>query len=336
MQKRIWTLLIAAAAAAAPAVAQDAFGYTATSAVIYAYQNVAGTGSAVLANADDSTQTIGLPFNFRFYGSAYSSVCVSSNGLLAFGSCVANDFTNLDLTMQSPPDNQPLIAPFWTDLSFAVPGAGAVYYQTLGVAPARQFVIQWSNAFGMNAPGALNFQVILAETANTILFQYQNVESGSTQVSKGKSATVGIRGQNGNTNGYRTQWSYNSAVLTNNLAIRFSPPVAAGPADVSANIKATTSALVYNRVQQTYNGTITITNGGTTPINRPLTIVLTSLAAGVTALNATGTVPGQGPFYNVPGTGALAPGQSAAIPVSFSNPSGVKMAFTVKTYSGSF
>jgi hypothetical protein len=124
--------------------------------------NIADTGTAVLADADDGTAVLTLPFPLRFYGIA-TSACVSSNGLISFGSCVADDFTNLDLTSQAPARNQPLIAPFWSGLTFSVPGAGSVMYQTLGTTASRQFVIQSSNVAVLNVPGALNFRTILFE-----------------------------------------------------------------------------------------------------------------------------------------------------------------------------
>ena len=214
------------------AFGQDSFGYTATSVVSFSYADISATGTAVLANTDDGAATLSLPFPFRFYGTNYTSVCVSTNGLMSFKACVANDFTNLDLTAQSPGGDPPLIAPFWMDLSFAAPGAGSVVYQTLGTAPNRRFVVQWNNALALNTPGAVNFQVVLAETTNNILFQYQNVQTGNTAVSMGASATAGIRDTHGNQNGRRLQWSYRAPVLANSEAILFIsdsvPPVISG------------------------------------------------------------------------------------------------------------
>jgi len=247
-----------------------------------------------------------------------------------------NDMTNLDLTSQSPVGNLPLIAPFWMDLSFAIPGAGAIVYQTMGSPGSQQFVVQWNNVFGLNAPGVLNFQAVLSEATNTILFQYQSVESADTAVSKGASATVGIRGASGEVNHYRFQWSYRAPVLSNSLAIRFTPPGNVPAVDVSANIKATTSAFVYNRLSKTYSGTVTITNIGKAALDRPLTIVLTNLTPGVTALKPSGTTATGEPYYAVPGSGALALGSSATVGVSFTNPSNGKITFNVKTYSGNF
>lgn len=321
----------------APSYAADAFGYTATSSVPFSYLNVSATGASVLGGTDDATITLTLPFGFRFYGTTYSSLCVSSNGLITFGGCPTDDMTTRDLTAQPTPGNLPAIAPFWMDLTFAMPGAGAVSYQTLGTVGSRKFVLQWNNVHALNGPDALNFEAVLNEGTNTILFQYSKVDSGDAGVNLGAGATVGIAAANAVSSGYRYQWSRNTAVLADNEAILFTPPAAAAPVDVSASVTVTTSAFVYNRLNLTYTGTITVTNTSASALARPLTVVLTSLTAGVTALNPTGTLAGQGPYYLLPGSGTtLGPGQSATLPVSFSNPSNAKINFVPKTYSGSF
>ena len=331
------SLLAVLTAGASGLLAQaDAFGYTATNQTPYSYVNIAGTGTSVLAGADEGTATLTLPFPFRFYGIAYNSACVSSNGLISFGSCVAADFTNLDLTSQSPTGNQGLIAPFWSDLTFSETGTGSVVYQTTGSAPSRRFVIQWNNAANVNVPGTVNFQAILAEGTNNILFQYGSVDSGSAQVNKGAAATVGIRGPSGNLNNNRLQWSYRAPVIDSASAILFTAPQSAAATEVTSQIRVTTSAFVLNRLRNVYTGTVTITNTGSTAIARPITIVLSGLTAGVTAANASGVAPGQGPYYTVTGTDPLMAGQTATVPVQFTNPTNARIGFVVKTYSGAF
>src|SRR5437867_1862736 len=103
-----------------PLHAADNFGYTATANVPFSYVDIAATGTSVLANADDATATLTLPFGFRFYNVTYTTLCASTNGLIAFAGCPTGDITNLDLTAQSPTGNLPLIAPFWMDLTFAI------------------------------------------------------------------------------------------------------------------------------------------------------------------------------------------------------------------------
>ena len=339
MKTMNWGWILAAAtlsAVAIPAFGQDSFGYTATNAVVYSFIDISRTGTGVLANVDDGTATLTLPFGFKFYGTTYTSLCASSNGIVSFGGCPTDDVTTRDLTAQPTPGNLPVIAPFWMDLTFAIPGAGALYYQTLGTAGARQFVVEWNNVRALNGTDPLSFEVVLQEGTNLISFQYNRVDSANPSVNLGAGATVGIAAANGVASKYRYQWSRNTPVIQDSTAIRFTPPAGAGAVDVSVSINVTTSAFVLNRATALYSGTIAIQNIGTAALKRPLTIVLTALTSGVTAVGATGTLTGQGPYYLVPGTGDLAPGASASIPVQFSNPSNAKISFTVKTYSGNF
>lgn len=337
--KKIRVLRMAALAGVlgVSAYGADSFGYTASNAVPFSYLNVSGTGSTVLGATDDGTMTLTLPFGFRFYGTTYSSLCVSSNGLMTFGGCPKDDMTTRDLTAQPAPGNLPVIAPFWMDLTFAVAGAGGVSYQTLGSVGARQFVVQWNNVHALNGPDALNFETVLSEGTNTILFQYSKVDSGDGNVNLGAGATVGIAAGDGASSGYRLQWSRNAAVLADNEAILFTPPAAAAPVEVTGSVTVTTTAFVYNRLNQTYSGSLTVANNSGSALARPLTVVLANLTAGVRALNPTGTLAGQGPYYLLPGSGTgLGPGQSVTIPLSFSNPGNAKISFVTKTYSGSF
>jgi len=157
----------------------DGGGYAATDSVVYSFIDISsgGSGTSVLTGTDDGSVPLTLPFPFQFYGQNYSMVCVSSNGALYFiagvGLCgsAANDFANTDLTVAPPPNDPPALLPFWSDLSFAVPGSGSVIYQTLGAAGARRFVVQWNNAYPQGSQNPVTFEAVLFESGNKILFQ---------------------------------------------------------------------------------------------------------------------------------------------------------------------
>jgi hypothetical protein len=188
----------------------------------------------VLAGADDDRARINIGFAFQFYGQPYTTACLSSNGVIWMGGCPTGlDFSNQDLTASSPPGNAPAIAPFWFDLTFSAKGAGAVYYQTMGTSPNRQFIVQWNNAYPVNSSKGVTFQAVLYESGGRVLLQYKDVNVGAgSPVSNGGGATVGIRDVNGHTNNRRLQWSYKVAVLRNSEAIQFlpdgTPPVISG------------------------------------------------------------------------------------------------------------
>ena len=78
----------------------------------------------------------------------------------------------------------------------------------------------------------------------------------------------------------------------------------------------------------------TIKNMSGAAITGPFQVVFTSLTAGVTLSNATGTFAGNS-YMTVPSITSLAPGQSATMSVQFKNPSNAIIKFTPVIYSGS-
>ena len=208
----------------------DAGAYTGTDATTFSFVDISGGsgGIAVLGGTDDGTVALALPFAFNFYGQTYPFVCVSSNGALYFATADSDctgilDFANTDLSSVTPPGDRPAVLPLWSDLTFQVNGAGAVFYQTLGAAGNRRFVVQWNDAFPQGSPEPVTFQVILGEAGSTVLFQYKTINLGAgNAASNGAHATIGIR----NTGALNTQqqiaWSFAAPVLSDNVAILFS------------------------------------------------------------------------------------------------------------------
>jgi hypothetical protein len=107
-------------------------------------------------------------------------------------------------------------------------------------------------------------------------------------------------------------------------------PVVLPPSEVAA----TASGLAYSHVSHTFNGTVTITNISSSAISGPFSILLTSLTAGVTLANSTGSFAGS-PYLTVPAVASLAAGQTATVTVQFNDPSFGTINFTPVIYSGS-
>ena len=105
-------------------------------------------------------------------------------------------------------------------------------------------------------------------------------------------------------------------------------------ADVSASVKAVQSGFTVNRITSKYSGTVTFTNIGAAALNGPLQFLLQGLPAGVTLDNRSGEFNGA-PYVTLPGT-SLAPGASATVALTFTNPSKANVTFTSKLYSGTF
>jgi hypothetical protein len=240
MKSKIIALLAVPGLCLAATKGPDSFGYQANDRATFSFADISGSGSAsILAGADDDQVQLSLGFTFNFYGQSYTSVCVNSNGFLTLGNCnaalAAANFANQDLASVAPQGNLPMIAAYWTDLTFAAPGAGAVFYQTSGPVGARRFIVQWNQAYPQNGASGVTFQAILSEGSNQILVQYANTVAGVNGFDQGAGATVGIRDASGQTNGRNLEWSYNAPVIPSQTAIVFLPPSATYLLQTSAN-----------------------------------------------------------------------------------------------------
>lgn len=102
----------------------------------------------------------------------------------------------------------------------------------------------------------------------------------------------------------------------------------------AAQVATTASGLVYSRVSQTFNGTVTLSNVSGSAVSGPLQILFTGMPATVTLANPTRNLWGT-PYLTVSSVTSLAPGQSVTVAIQFKNPSNGKINFTPAIYSGS-
>jgi len=216
--------------------AKDSFGYTyiAAKGQPEDWIEISGTGTEVLSNSDDSwVGNIDLGFFFNYYGTDYSQLAISNNGLL-FSGGTTWEYVNEPITQS--PSVHGFIAPFWDDIiTYDSRGAGTIYYQTLGTAPNRMFIVEWyDNKHYWNSGSGVTFEAILYEGSNNILFQYKDVDFGNVYSAvpgdnppydNGGSATVGIEGPTGDDG---LQYSFNEQVIDPGLAILFKFPQFAG------------------------------------------------------------------------------------------------------------
>jgi hypothetical protein len=129
--------------------------------------------AVILPSQDDNAQLVPLPFAFRFWNVTYSAntqINVSTNGWLSFEPVIR---TNLRGIIPDPTVPNAVVAPFWTDL---VTGPGGICVATVGLAPSRQLVIEWTDAQLFSSRGSpLRFEAVLFETTGQINFYYDTV-----------------------------------------------------------------------------------------------------------------------------------------------------------------
>lgn len=199
-----------------------------------AFEDISTSGTRVFGQQDDfASSGHAIGFTFDFYGTPYTTIGLSSNGLATFNG-FNNSLSNLNFTTTNAPASLPSIAPFWDDLdsaggSFSSPN-GDLFVQTLGTSGARRFIVQW-NRWGHAVSSELlgrdvTFQVRLNEGSNAIDFVYSDTVFGGAQadLDNGASATVGLSPGVFNDSGNPVaQFSFNAATLSGGQSITFAP-----------------------------------------------------------------------------------------------------------------
>lgn len=130
-----------------------------------------------------------IGFNFTYDNVIHTQCFISPNGFISFGVQPAS--TNyLPLSNPIPFSNGGTISALGIDLISGTPTDNIVY-QTIGTAPNRVFVVQWTNARRKVATGNFNFQIRLNESSNTIQLVYGACATSDPSV---YNVQVGLRG----------------------------------------------------------------------------------------------------------------------------------------------
>jgi hypothetical protein len=170
---------------------------------LFAWDDISAFGT-IWNPGNDGTFGFNIAFNFNYFAVASTLVAANSNGYVSFPNIgFANTQRNTPIPMNLNTDpaflNQPTpnasAYAFWDDLN---PPINSTRQLTMGVAPNRRWICQWTAVPHINGPAYVNatFQVTLFESngGNAIRFQYLTM-TGSH--STGLDATVGIENQTG-------------------------------------------------------------------------------------------------------------------------------------------
>lgn len=154
-------------------------------------EDISGTGTA-LGLSDDGEVLVTMPFAFTLYDITSADLEIDNNGGIVFNTTGAGNVTCCDESGLPNSNFTSAILPFWDDLDSET---GDVYYQTLGTAPNRRFIVQWDDRPHFPGPGVsgVTFQVVLYETSNEIRFVYDDLDFGDPTFDDGVSATIGLQ-----------------------------------------------------------------------------------------------------------------------------------------------
>jgi len=170
----------------------DAFGYTGCAFSPAAAPcddiTLTGTDAALL---DDDFTSVPIGFSFEYYGTAASTVTISSNGALTFTGAYLG-LPNACIPGPNAMSVPQFIAAFWDDLD-PTAGGGAVRYELFGSPPDRRFVVQWNAAGYGPTSGLGDVRAVLYEGTNAIDVCYVDTAFLDAAYNFGSGATAGLQ-----------------------------------------------------------------------------------------------------------------------------------------------
>ena len=159
---------------------------------------------------DEFAGRLRLPFDFDFYGTTYQQIFLSDNGYLNF--LGPDQYNGFPIAIPSPSVPNAAIYPFWQDL--AIDASSAIDYETIGVAPNRAFVIEYSNMFVFGSSSRVSFEVKLWENGTIDMLYGPNPANPGD----GRNAGIGIENATGTD---ALQFSFLEDVVGSNSAFRY-------------------------------------------------------------------------------------------------------------------
>lgn len=142
--------------------------YTVTSVPFAPEASVPTTAGIGPTNDFSVKPNVPIGFTFNFFGNAYTTVNISSSGLIQFGNPQTKDGCCWGWFIARNDDINNVIALGWSAWT-ASAVSRPIRYETRGTAPNRRFVIQYFNLPEDGGGGHLNAQLILYEGTNDIV-----------------------------------------------------------------------------------------------------------------------------------------------------------------------
>lgn len=158
-------------------------------------------GTPVSVNVDDTwSPAITLPFDFCFYGEAYTEMVIGSNAVVSFDLAqnIPGGFCAWSFDESIPDPNLIHTAIFgpYMDVNPAVGGSGTINWTVFGVEPDRTMVVNFPEIPYFSCTSSkLTSQIVMYETTNVIEIYVQERASGCSWNSG--NAVIGIQNQDG-------------------------------------------------------------------------------------------------------------------------------------------
>lgn len=195
---KIWNRVSMTALSAAFVIIGTANSAQAAGFLLNGFGGDAGFGELALPrNDDDSSNELNLPFQINFFGNTFNNFYVNNNGNISFSSPLSTFTPN-----PFPIANQPIIAPYWSDVDTRCETCGEVYVASPNL---NTVVVTWNNVgyFSNNDDKTNTFQTVLRNRSDTgvgnfdIEFRYGVLEWTTGDASEGVNGLGGIPAQAG-------------------------------------------------------------------------------------------------------------------------------------------
>ncbi len=188
-----------------------------------------GGSGTVIQMGDDVSHTVGLPFDFTYYGATFDSITICSNGWISFEPTWMTNFRNWNIPSALGP--YAMVAPYWDDLQ-GVDGTMRIcyyYHESEDI-----FIIEWNDCLDHDLNYVEKFELILFDPAvyhtedgnGEVQFNYHTINNPDYD---NNYATVGIENldqSDGLLYTYANIYPASATPLENELAIKFTtdPP----------------------------------------------------------------------------------------------------------------
>lgn len=131
------------------------------------------SGTQISLKDDEFSDLIPLPFSFCFYGAQYKSLVISSNGFITFDLSKAKNVSSPRVLGSLGTSNQNKLPTnsvygVMQDLIFDNNASSGIFYQTIGTAPCRKFVITFYRGKMVGCEERATSQIVLNEGTNEI------------------------------------------------------------------------------------------------------------------------------------------------------------------------
>ncbi len=169
---------------------------------------------------DKRSGALPIGFTFTFFGNNYTRFYISSNGLILFGEVGEGDVKYKNTTIPNSDSPNNYIGAFWDDVTAKKSEKSRLYYRTIGTAPNRRLVVQWTDMGFYRDPIPMGtFQAILYEGSNNIQIQFRALLANKDR-NHGNDATIGLENANGSGG---VLYSYNKVSVDSGSVILFTP-----------------------------------------------------------------------------------------------------------------